>query len=154
LIDQPIVSSSRRTLRSKLGSLTVWGLLLLGVAVLDVPLCPVAGLLGIPCPGCGMSRAGVALLRGQFSLAWQLHPLIFLVVPLLLGVVGAWLAPQMSRRQTATAPPGKLAAILASGLLILVLSVYIARFLGAFGGPVEVETYAQWLGRVRSALTP
>lgn len=40
-------------------------------------LCPFAILTGFPCPGCGLTRAGFCLLRGQFSAAWELHPLIY-----------------------------------------------------------------------------
>ena len=33
--------------------------------------------LGIPCPGCGMTRALLALLRLDFAAAFAYHPLIF-----------------------------------------------------------------------------
>jgi phosphatidylserine synthase len=39
---------------------------------------------GIPCPGCGMTRALWALTRGDFAEAWHWHPLVIMVV--LLGV--------------------------------------------------------------------
>jgi len=39
--------------------------------------CPFRVFLGITCPGCGMSRAAEALLKFDFSLAFQMHPLIF-----------------------------------------------------------------------------
>lgn len=41
--------------------------------------CPFKVFLGITCPGCGMSRAFEALLKLDFSLAFQMHPLIFLM---------------------------------------------------------------------------
>jgi hypothetical protein len=34
-------------------------------------------LLGLPCPGCGLTRAGLRLLAGEFSGAWQMHPFIY-----------------------------------------------------------------------------
>ena len=33
--------------------------------------------LGVPCPGCGMTRALVRLLRLDFSGAWNYHPMVF-----------------------------------------------------------------------------
>lgn len=33
--------------------------------------------LGFPCPGCGMSRAALALTRLDFAAAWGYHPLVF-----------------------------------------------------------------------------
>ena len=36
------------------------------------------------CWGCGMTRAGIALLRGDWQAAWQLNPRSLIVYPLLL----------------------------------------------------------------------
>lgn len=47
-------------------------------------ICPFAILTGLPCPACGLTRAGLCLLTGQFQQAWTLNPCIFLVVPYLL----------------------------------------------------------------------
>ncbi len=40
----------------------------------------------IPCPGCGMTRACLALTHGHFTEAWRYHPFSFLVVGLAIGV--------------------------------------------------------------------
>ena len=37
--------------------------------------CPVQLIFGIPCPGCGMTRAYLALLRLDFAAAFEYHPL-------------------------------------------------------------------------------
>ena len=42
-------------------------------------LCPSVVLTGLPCPGCGLTRAAFAVLRGDFLRAWELHPFIFVI---------------------------------------------------------------------------
>lgn len=39
--------------------------------------CPVQILYGLPCPGCGLTRAGVLLLTGHFAAAFSMHPFIY-----------------------------------------------------------------------------
>lgn len=46
--------------------------------------CPIQWFTGISCPGCGMSRALFALLRGDFRLAFTFHPLIYVAIPAVL----------------------------------------------------------------------
>lgn len=36
--------------------------------------CPMQILLGLPCPGCGMTRAFMLVLTGRFAAAWSLQP--------------------------------------------------------------------------------
>lgn len=43
--------------------------------------CPILFLTGISCAGCGMSRAWMALLRGDLAGAFAFHPLFWLTVP-------------------------------------------------------------------------
>lgn len=42
--------------------------------------CPLIIFCGIPCPGCGVSRATVCFLTGRWKQAWQLNPMIFPIV--------------------------------------------------------------------------
>ena len=46
--------------------------------------CVFLWLTGIPCPGCGMTRAWIAVLRGQLTAAFAYHPL-FWTAPILYG---------------------------------------------------------------------
>lgn len=61
------------------------GLTLVGLALAGVQACPVLGLTGVPCPGCGMVRAALALASGDVAGAWRLHPLVFVAVPAMLA---------------------------------------------------------------------
>lgn len=46
--------------------------------------CVFQRLFGVPCPGCGMTRAWLSVFRGQLTAAFAHHPL-FRTVPLLYG---------------------------------------------------------------------
>jgi hypothetical protein len=50
--------------------------------------CPVRFVVGLPCPGCGMTRALLLLAHGEWSAALRLHPL---APPLLAQAVALWL---------------------------------------------------------------
>lgn len=39
--------------------------------------CPLVIFCGLPCPGCGVTRATVCFLAGRWQQAWQLNPVIF-----------------------------------------------------------------------------
>lgn len=59
-------------------------ILIIGIVILNVVGigCPILFFTGIPCMGCGITRAVLSLLKGDFIGALKYHPLIFLV-PLL-----------------------------------------------------------------------
>lgn len=42
--------------------------------------CPLVIITGFPCPGCGMTRAFLAVLTGDFVRAWRLNPMIYAVI--------------------------------------------------------------------------
>ncbi len=110
---------------------------ILSLALLDVPLCPVAALTHRPCPGCGLTRATLALLRGHLREAMGFHPLAPLVCPLVVGFL-LYEAVVYVRRGRVRALGG--VGLTAAGLVLwaLLVAVWIARFCGAFGGPVPV----------------
>jgi Protein of unknown function (DUF2752) len=116
------------------------GAALLFLGWVGVPLCPLAAATGYPCPGCGLTRATLALLRGHLSEAVAFHPLAPLLVPLLGGFV-AYASLAYVRRGRWPGMQGAAAGrMAAAGLLLwaLLFGVWIARFYGAFGGPVAV----------------
>lgn len=64
-----------------------WGIILIGSVLaalwlIFLPGCPWRNLTGIPCPGCGMSRAWMAALHLDFAGALTYHPM-FWAVPVL-----------------------------------------------------------------------
>ena len=112
----------------------------------EVTLCPFAGLLGVPCPGCGLTRAGLHLLHGEVLAAIQLHPLVLIMVPGMAAAVIPLLVPSLrpqrllDRRLVSTSVNLALAALLA---------VWLLRFAGWLGGPVAVKP---WFRDVPSAV--
>ena len=77
--------------------------------------CPIRLLTGISCPGCGMTRALGALLRLDFSLAFEMHPLIFLLPVAVLVYFLRKLIPKRFLR------------LLYAFSFILLITVYIVR---------------------------
>jgi hypothetical protein len=53
----------------------------LGLAWLNIRICPVYFLFHVPCPGCGLTRAMLALAQGNLRLSLQYNPAF---IPLLL----------------------------------------------------------------------
>lgn len=43
--------------------------------------CPFRAATGFLCPGCGVTRLCLALLRGDFAAAWQANPMLLLLLP-------------------------------------------------------------------------
>ncbi len=121
----------------------------LGLAGLArMPFCPMAGVLGIPCPGCGLSRATLALLHGEVREAVHLHPLVLVLAPVFAASVGAAAIGYVRGPRAEVRPvawfASRTATALASVLLISTLGVWGARFLGYLGGPAPVVTFAEW----------
>jgi len=67
-----------------------------GIAPGEVRLlaCPFHALTEVACPGCGMTRACIALAHGDLSTAWSFHPFAYLLVSLSIAVL---IAPRQVR---------------------------------------------------------
>lgn len=130
------------------------GLALLAVAF-EAPLCPTASLLGVPCPGCGLTRATLALLHGNLLGALRFHPLAPLLAPLYFGLIAAAALGYVAgpeRRLFRLRLSARWVTPAAWALFVLVFGVWLARFFGAFGGPVPVHPV--WGAPVRALLAP
>lgn len=63
--------------------------------------CPLKSALGIPCPGCGLTRASVALLRGEFAAAFGAHAFAPVLLAGLAALAVAALLPAPRREALA-----------------------------------------------------
>lgn len=122
-----------------------------GLVIAGAPLCPSAGWLGIPCPGCGLTRAALRLAAGDLAGALQLHPLVPVAAPALLwlawGAARAWWIPEDSSARLVPLRPSPWERAGTAGAALLtaaLLAVWGLRFFGFFGGPAPVTTYGEW----------
>lgn len=102
----------------------VAGFLLWRPATQGPTICPFALATGHACPLCGGTRAAAALVRGDLTLAWDMHPLIFLVVPLLAFLWVSWVGRRMGRFR---AIPMRTYNLALAGLGLAFLAVWAIR---------------------------
>lgn len=105
-------------------------------------LCPMVMVTGLPCPGCGLTRAGAALLRLDFAGAYQIHPFIYPIAGYI--AVFGWNRYIMGRRMGK-----KLKAGLAV-LMVLVILFYGWRMWMYFPGKPPMSYYERNLLRFLS----
>ncbi len=86
--------------------------------------CPFHALTGLECPGCGVTRMCLALLRLDFAGAWAANPGLLLLSPLILALVG-WQV--MDYVRTGDRRPGRGQRLLGWTLVILVVGYGILR---------------------------
>lgn len=124
------------------------------VAVTDVPLCPTRLAFGVPCPGCGLTRATLALLRGDFAAVLRLHPLAPILAPLLLWGLATSALASAGLVGAARWDPTRILPRWGWALLgLALLGLYAARLAGALGGlPDPVDLRAGVIGRVLVAI--
>jgi hypothetical protein len=101
------------------------------VGLLPFPTCLVRIVLHLPCPACGLTRAGLRFLHGDLLGATSFQPLALPLIALF--ALALALAPLLGD------PAWKRFTVVAMGLagggLVL---VWALRFLGLFGGPVPI----------------
>ena len=132
-----------------------WGLAGLGIAIVLLlllgafPTCIFKLAVGAPCPGCGLTRATLALLRLDFAEVWRVHPLAPLFSPVVrwlllrpLALRLGWVSPETAVLRGRALTWTVIAVVLAMWV------VYLARLAGALGGhPDPVSFEAGWLTR-------
>lgn len=80
--------------------------------------CPIKLVTGLSCPGCGMTRAWLSLLRLDLGTAWEYHPLFWLP-PIVLAL---YLFRAKLPRWVAKYGPAAVCAVFCSVYLIRLLS--------------------------------
>lgn len=80
--------------------------------------CPIRWFTGISCPGCGMSRAFISLLRLDFAAAFRYHPMIY---PLLIFIPYYFLGSEKTPRRR------KLKKFFLAVVIIMFFFVWIFR---------------------------
>ncbi len=101
------------------------------------PVCPQALLSGTPCPGCGMTRALLALLSGDLATAHAHNPIAIVVWPITIPLVGYHAVRYVATGDARLSAPWtrRIGLTLCAALAV----VWIARWFGLFGGPVSVR---------------
>ncbi len=97
--------------------------------------CPFYTILRIPCPSCGLTRAARLAAHGDFAAATHMHPLWMVALPFVAALAGLelWHYTRTGAWGSATRIPHL--SRISSAVVALLLIVWAARFLGAFGGP-------------------
>ena len=101
--------------------------------------CPIVKMTGIPCFGCGMTRAVLCLVRLDFAGAWYYHPLVYLLP---FCIAALLLAKRMPRWLIKT-------------ILILVVAVFVVTYVFRLFDPanevvkwhIEEGLFYRWIVR-------
>jgi hypothetical protein len=115
--------------------LGIAGLLLYGAVPWP---CPVALLLRIPCPGCGLTRATRLALHGDLGGATHVHPLWFVVVPAVAAAFVVEMRGYLREGRLGAVERSPVARRVTAVIAALMVVVWLARFCGFLGGPVAI----------------
>jgi hypothetical protein len=113
-----MTEAGRKAALHAAAGLIIWG----GLFIITDSFCWFQALFGIPCPGCGSTRAALALFHGHFAEAFAWHPLIILSLVILPYAV---FRDALSRRMPITGAE-KTASICVVALYIVVYAIRMA----------------------------
>lgn len=103
--------------------------------------CGFARLLHLPCPGCGSTRAMLALASGDWSSVLRYNPLAPFMTLLVVLLAAQALASVVRTGTLSRVGDGVIGLVVSRGILVvaaLEVAVWLARFGGLLGGPVPV----------------
>lgn len=100
--------------------------------------CPLRAVFHVPCPTCGMTTATRALLHGDLHAAMHASPLSPIVLPFLAVVAAVELGGYVARGEYGLATKKSAVRIAGLAMCAALFVVWVARFFGAFGGPLKV----------------
>ena len=90
--------------------------------------CALKSMVGIRCPGCGMTRSCVSLVQGKIADAWNYHPFSWMVVGL--AVSYAFFPNAFTTRWSKIPKNGQYGILIT--LLVLVLGLWVVRLINDF----------------------
>lgn len=121
----PRVTRGLRRLRPVAPVLAIGAVL----ALIPYPTCLVRLALGVPCPACGLTRAGLALAHLDLAAAQRFHPLAAALLGVTIGTaIVAFFVDEATWR--------RVIRVVTSGAGVALILVWALRFAGLFGGPV------------------
>jgi hypothetical protein len=137
-------SASHATRAARFGRAAIFVGVLASASVLlvaaQVP-CGFARMFGVPCPGCGSTRAMLALAHGDLHGLVHYNPLAPLMTLLLVALAGQALASVLATGTYRRVGDGAIGLVVSRGVMLvgaLEVVVWLARFAGFLGGPVPV----------------
>lgn len=134
----------------------LWPLAVIALLFLvEFPVCPSRGLLGVPCPGCGLTRATYALLQLDFAQMLRYHPLAPVITPIFaFTLLRTSLVSAGILRHDQWDVLRKLPTWLLVVILVAMLGLFGLRVAGLLGGlpdPIDFEEGA--IGKLIGWLT-
>ncbi len=141
-LTKPVLADlmAARNLAPWLGGFAALQIGLVALALPGWP-CPLMMATGHACPGCGLTRAAVALLRGQWQTALTLHAFapIFLALSLVIGL--SWLLPKAIRSRFINAVATLESRTGLTAILFIIFLLYWLIRLLAFPASLAALTY-------------
>ena len=123
---------------------------LVSLVVFDLPICPTRIFLGIPCPGCGLTRATEAMVMGDFGTMLRMHPLAPIIAPLAIWSLGRSVLVSAGFLDSTQLDPLRRVPSWAWAVLAFALiGLWVVRALGLLGGlpdPLDVTHGLLWRG--------